>query len=284
MKLCDIVTHIASKRDQIMRNYLFSIGTHIVILLLLLGLSFTTLSSKKPEQEMHHIIMVDFSADENQQQVQTKSAPAKRTKKVKQATSSPQKKPAAVQKKTSEKPLRRSQKPKGAETKVVEEKSTIVEKVVPHTDQPSPQEIEAERREKEKAEKRSKFASLLSRAKSTAATSDDQPETKEEASGATSTGASSSIHNKNIRGVLGNRQVLKTPVIKDQSQKKGRVVVKICVGSDGKVQSSRYTMMGSTTSDTYLINLAEKGASQYLFSSSPNAKECGNVVIDFQLK
>ena len=243
------------------------------------------MSSREPEQQMHHIIMVDFSDDENQQQVQTKSAPAKRTMKVEPAKSSPQKKSAAVQKETVEKKtLRTSQKPKAAYSKVLEEKSTIVEKVVPHTDQPSPEELEAERRENKKAEKRSKFASLLSRAKSTAATSDDQPETKEEASGASSTGASSSIHNKNIRGVLGNRQVLKSPVIKDQSQKKGRVVVKICVGSDGKVQSSNYTMMGSTTSDTYLINLAEKGARQYLFSSSPNAKECGNVVIDFQLK
>jgi len=267
-----------------MRNYLFSIGTHIVILLLLLGLSFTTLS-KKTEREMQHIIMVDFSHDENQQQVQTKSAPVKKAKKVQPATSSPQKKPAAVQKETIEKKtLRTSQKPNAA-SKVLEEKSTIVEKVVPHTDQqPSQEEIEAAEREKEKAAKRSKFATLLSKAKSTTATSEGQPETKEEATGASSTGASSSIYNKNIRGVLGNRRVLKTPVIRDQSQKKGRVVVKICVGSDGKVQSSNYTMMGSTTSDTYLINLAEKGARQYLFSTSDNPKECGNVVIDFQLK
>jgi len=268
-----------------MRNYLFSIGTHVVLLLLLLGLSFTTISKKSEREKEHAIIMVEFSEEDTQQRVE-KSAPAKKAKKVKQTKTSPQKKSVTVQKETVvKKTLRTSQKPSAANSKVLEEKSTVVEKVVPHTDPtPSPEEIEAERREKEKAAKRSKFASLLSKAKDNSATGGDQPETKEEASGATSTGASTSIHNKNIRGVLGNRRVLKSPVIKDQSQKKGRVVVKICVGSDGKVLTSKYTMMGSTTSDTYLINLAEKGARQYLFSPSSNPKECGNVVIDFQLK
>jgi len=267
-----------------MRNYLFSIGTHVIILLLLLGLSFTTIS-KKEDREIQHAIMVDFSDEENEQQPQIKSASAAKARKVKSAES-PQKKPVTEQTKTVEKrTLRTSQKPKTTRSTVLEEESKIVEKVVPHNDhKPSKEEVEAERREKEKAEKRSKFASLLSKAKDKSATGRDQPETEKEATGAASTGASSSIHNKNIRGVLGNRKVLKSPVIKDQSQKKGRVVVKICVGADGKVLSSRYTMMGSTTSDTYLINLAEKGARQYLFSPSSNPKECGNVVIDFQLK
>jgi len=258
-----------------MRNYLFSIGTHVIILLLLLGLSFTTLS-KKSEVELQHAIMVDFSVEENEQPAVRKSAPVQSSKKVNKADSSPQKKPSTVQKETVVKEtLRKS---------VLQEKSTIVEKVVPHTDQPSPEEVAAQKREKEKAEKRSHYASLLSKAKSKPATGEDQPEKREEATGASSTGTSSYRDHSNINGLLGRRQVLRSPVITDQSQKKGRVVVKICVGTDGKVLSSKYTMMGSTTSDTYLINLAEKGARQYLFSTSTNPKECGNVVIDFQLK
>ena len=268
-----------------MRNYLFSIGTHVIILLLLLGLSFTTLREDEPKLETAHVVMVDFSEEDNKPRVEKKSAPVTKAKKVKPAESSPQKKPAAVQKRTVEKKtLQTSQKPKAETSKVLEEKSKIVKEVIPHADpEPTPEELEAERRERDKAEKRSKFSSLLSQAKNTAAAK-DQPETKEEASSVNNTGASSFTRNENIRGVLGNRKVIKSPVIKDQSQKKGRVVVKICVGSDGKVLSSKYTMMGSTTSDSYLINLAEKGARQYLFSTSPNPKECGNVVIDFQLK
>lgn len=270
-----------------MRNYLFSIATHLVLLLLLLGLSFTTIKNK-PVQEVKQVIMVDFS---NQETTEKETAsmtkrPAKKAKKQRSAAPSPQKARKAETKatKTTKKALRTSQKP--AETsKVLDEKSSVVKKVIPHNDpQPSKEEIAKAAREKKKAEKRSHFSSLLSKAKSKTAAETDQPETREEVSGVKTGTSSSSSKNKNIQGVLGNRKVLRSPSITDKSQKKGRVVVKICVGSDGKVLSSKYTMMGSTTSDSYLIGLAEKGAKQYLFSKSSNPKECGNVVIEFQLK
>lgn len=269
-----------------MRNYLFSIATHLVLLLLLLGLSFTTIKNK-PEQEVKQVILVDFSQQKTiKETAPTTKRPAKKAQKQRSAAPSPQKASKAESKatKTPKKALRTSQKP--AETsKVLDEKSSVVKKVIPRNDpQPTKEELAKAEREKKKAEKRSHFSSLLSKAKNKTAADTDQPETREEVSGVKTSTSSSSSNNKNIQGVLGNRKVLKSPSITDKSQKKGRVVVKICVGSDGKVLSSKYTMMGSTTSDSYLIGLAEKGAKQYLFSTSSNPKECGNVVIEFQLK
>ena len=55
-----------------------------------------------------------------------------------------------------------------------------------------------------------------------------------------------------------NRYVIYQPDIKDQSYKQGRVVINICVNAAGDVISSRFTQKGSTTTDQYLQDLAEK--------------------------
>lgn len=275
-----------------MRNYLFSIGIHLILLLLLLGLSFTTIKNKPNEKQS--VIMVDFSDSTVAEQPvsKTKSSEDQRPKQEKPVAPSPPKKAPvkkiakAVKVKTIEKEtLRTSQKPAEA-SKVLEEKSTVVKKIIPSKNPaPTPEEIAEAKKAKEIEAKRSQFQSLLAKAKNNTATDQNQPETKDEVSSSnTGTSSISKSTNKNIQGVLGNRKVLRTPRIKDDSQKKGRVVVKICVDDAGKVISSKYTMMGSTTSDSYLIGLAEKGALEYLFSPSNNSRECGNVIIDFQLK
>lgn len=277
-----------------MRNYFFSITVHVVLLLLLLGLSFGTIKNK-PEL-MEAVIMVDFSEstlDRQRPVPQTKASEDQRTEQKKLNPPSPPKEAVktevakAVKVKTFEKePLRTSQKPKAESSKVLEEKSSVTKETIPHLDPKATEKERAEaKREKEKEAKRSHFTDLLAKAKNNTATDQNQPETEEEDTSEKSGSSSFSTNkNRNIQGVLGNRKVLRTPTIKDESQKKGRVVVKICVGSDGQVISSKYTMMGSTTSDTYLIGLAEKGGMEYLFSPSNNPKECGNVTIDFQLK
>ncbi len=268
-----------------MKNYFFSVSTHLILLLLLLGLSFTTIKNT-PKEKYEQVIMVDFGSKDLPEAKADR--PDEVAKKRKSSAPSPQKakKMKTSSKKTDvKKTLRTSQKPNAESSKVLDEKSSIVKKIIPSIDpeQALMEKAEAERLKK-KAEKRSEFSSLLSKAKEKTAAEDNRPENQEEVSGVKTGTSSSSSKNKNIQGVLGNRKVLRSPTIKDTSQKKGRVVVKICVGKDGKVESSKYTMMGSTTSDTYLIGLAEKGALQYLFSASSNPKECGNVVIDFQLR
>ena len=273
-----------------MRNYFFSVTVHVILLLILLGIS--TVTNKKEREEVIHTIMVDFSQVEEQTIVESnknsEKTPVKaRSAEVQSPKSEETPDPVAKRVKTFEqKTLQTSQKPRVENTKVLEEESTVVKKIIPPSKpSPTPEEIEAARRAKEKQRKRAEFDALLSKAKKNTAADQNQPERGEEVSGAEAgTSPNTSINNKNIQGVLGNRRVLKVPTIHDKSQKKGRVVVKICVDASGSVVSSKYTMMGSTTNDTYLIQLAEKGALGYVFSSSDNPKECGNVIIDFKLK
>lgn len=87
-----------------------------------------------------------------------------------------------------------------------------------------------------------------------------------------------------VGGGLGNRGILYEPVINDNSQKTGRVVIKVCVDSSGKVVSAQYTQKGSTTTDQDLIKIAETGAAKYKFSAQEIEKQCGTVTIDFKVK
>ncbi|MCB0508398.1 MAG: cell envelope integrity protein TolA [Bacteroidetes bacterium] len=62
-------------------------------------------------------------------------------------------------------------------------------------------------------------------------------------------------------------------MIKDDSQKTGKVVVMIKVDRSGKVIYAKYQQKGSTTTDPYLIQIAEDGAMRTKFSANPNAVE-----------
>lgn len=85
------------------------------------------------------------------------------------------------------------------------------------------------------------------------------------------------------RGLSG-RQIVYAPNIEDDSQKTGRVIVEICVDQSGKVTSAKYTQRGSNTNDQYLVNLAEKEAMKWRFSSSEQALQCGVITIDFKVQ
>ena len=276
------------------RNYLFSLAVHLLLLLLLL--SWTLLAPDQEPKPEQHVILVDFSnVDQPKSKVSvSKERTSSATEQSEPNISSTSKKApveqAKIVKVVEKNNLHKSQKPKPraeSSSQPLQEEATIVKKVIPPKEKvPSKEEIEYQKQQEIKSKKKSEFASLLSKAKDYAATSDDQPNVNDNDTDNEKQDGSTTISqsNKNIRGVLGNRKVLRTPVIRDNSQKKGKVVVKICVNSEGKVISSKYTMMGSTTNDSYLIQLAEKGAMDYLFSQSDNPKECGNVIIDFQLK
>ncbi|MCB0600580.1 MAG: hypothetical protein KDC28_05110 [Saprospiraceae bacterium] len=87
-----------------------------------------------------------------------------------------------------------------------------------------------------------------------------------------------------VGGGLGDRGVLYEPVINDNSQKTGRVVVKVCVDTDGHVVSADYTQKGSTTTDATLRDLAIQSAKKFRFTKSSIDKQCGTITIDFKLK
>ena len=87
-----------------------------------------------------------------------------------------------------------------------------------------------------------------------------------------------------VGGGLSNRGVLSEPVIRDNSQKTGRVVVKVCVDRSGGVISATYTQKGSTTTDSHLKSIAITSAEKFRFTSSSIDKQCGTITIDFQVK
>lgn len=99
-------------------------------------------------------------------------------------------------------------------------------------------------------------------------------------------GALGSISKGNgiVGGGLAGRKVLEIPAVSENSQKTGKVVVKVCVGSNGKVSSAKFTQQGSTTLDAKLIRLAEKGAAKYLFSSADIESQCGSITFDFKVR
>lgn len=74
------------------------------------------------------------------------------------------------------------------------------------------------------------------------------------------------------------------PPIEDRSQAQGKVVIRICVDSNGKVISADFTQRGSTTSNRTLINLAKKNAREYTFSSSSTDKQCGTIAYNFKVR
>jgi len=244
------------------------------------------------------VIFVDFSESEPTDKVVSKTVTKESEKQSKRTnvkpstppSTKPETQPAKAKKiKTFVKnKLQRSQKPKAESSKVLEEKLQPVKKVISSSNaEPTKEERAHQEATKRKNTQKSLFGSLLSKSKNTATATDNDNEEPSSAKASTtveSKPSTRSTTNKNIKGVLGNRKVLKVPTIVDTSQKKGRVVVKICVNKEGQVMSSQYTMIGSTTNDSYLIGLAEKGAKEYLFTPSSTPKECGNVSIEFKLK
>ena len=86
-----------------------------------------------------------------------------------------------------------------------------------------------------------------------------------------------------IGGGLSGRKVVQTPTISEASQKYGRVIVKICVDKLGKVISSKFTQKGSTTTDSQLVKIAEKGATKYVFAPGELDNQCGTITFDFIL-
>lgn len=83
---------------------------------------------------------------------------------------------------------------------------------------------------------------------------------------------------------LSNRGVVFEPEIDDSSQKTGKVVIKVCIDSSGKVVEADYTQRGSTTIDKYLKDLATKAARKYQFTPSDVETQCGKITIEFKVK
>lgn len=87
-----------------------------------------------------------------------------------------------------------------------------------------------------------------------------------------------------VGGGLGSRGIVNSPKVTDNSQKTGRVVIKVCVGSTGSVVSAEFTQRGSTTTDSRLRQIAVANAKKYKFSRGGPEKQCGTITYDFKVR
>jgi protein TonB len=85
-------------------------------------------------------------------------------------------------------------------------------------------------------------------------------------------GGTGGTGNKPDIGMSG-RKVIDWPTIIDNSQKTGRVVVNVKVDKAGNVVWAKATQKGSTTTDSYLFQLAEDAALKTKVNADPNAAE-----------
>lgn len=144
---------------------------------------------------------------------------------------------------------------------------------------------EADRKAKEKSEfdnKKKKFSDLLGGGKGNNNNKGNQGTEKGDPDGKVLVGMSKG--SGRVGGGLSGRGVEFEPTFADNSQKTGKVSLSICVSNDGKVTKADFTQKGSTTSDTYLIDLARKTALKYRFSKSEIDSQCGTVTVDFKVQ
>jgi outer membrane biosynthesis protein TonB len=161
-------------------------------------------------------------------------------------------------------------------------KSSADERAKKEKERLETERIEKEAREKEAAEKKKKISDLFGKGKGDGGKPGDQGVPTGVPDGKILDGITKG--SGRVGGGLSSRGLIFEPVFQDNSQRSGRVVLTICVDSNGKVISSKFTQKGSTTSDPYLIQITEKTASKYKFSPSDVDSQCGTITVDYKVQ
>lgn len=280
------------ERDR--KVLLFSVGLHVIILLLLFLPIFSGFSNPEAEPLQGVIVDLSYHNEGNGERV-TENTNSKSAEKL------PDVKPEPVQE-IAEKPTPKAVQavPVVSKTIVETEVDVVVKekakkeaeaKIV--AEEAAKKKAEAEARKKaEEAKKqaeynksKSKFSDLF-KSGSSKGNSDNPDKNAGSVTGepdATALDKISTGKGKAGNG-LGGRGIVYEPKITDTSQKTGRVVIRVCVDQTGKVTTAKFTQKGSTTTDSYLVNLALKNAKKYRFTESDASEQCGDISIDFKLK
>lgn len=296
-------TTLAHEEENKRIGIVLSVALHLLLLLLALFITFSHLDP--PPEAPGVIINIGFvdggNDDENPDQQNQEEVEKPEPKKA--PTSVKEKKKVQPTKKAKSKPT-----PAKVESKVTsDEESKIIaaEKVAKQQkadaakkkqreeaeeqklrdaaeQQRKQKEAEEAQKAKEYQESKKKFGDLFGKGKGSNNNNQDQGnpdgKSKEDALDGISKGSGK------IGGGLSGRGVVYEPVISDNSQKTGKVVVKVCVDADGNVVSAKYTQKGSTTTNQTLIDIAEGGAKRYKFTNNGAERQCGTVTIDFKLR
>lgn len=85
---------------------------------------------------------------------------------------------------------------------------------------------------------------------------------------------------------LAGRKMVQKPVINDDSQEQGKVVVKIIVDKYGKVTKATAGEKGTTATSAYLKKISEEAALKTKFNANPDAAEeqVGTMTFTFKLR
>lgn len=89
----------------------------------------------------------------------------------------------------------------------------------------------------------------------------------------------------NVKG-FGNRGVVASPPVRDNSQQSGIIVMSVCIGPDGRVISARFTQSGSQNATPELRQQAEANAKTWRFAADAAAppSQCGTITYNFKVQ
>lgn len=87
-----------------------------------------------------------------------------------------------------------------------------------------------------------------------------------------------------VGGGLGGRGVVSSPILKDDSNNRGSVIVAICLDKDGNVTEAKFQLQGSTVTSGKLRDLAVNNAKQWRFKPGNEERQCGIITYTFKVQ
>jgi len=87
-----------------------------------------------------------------------------------------------------------------------------------------------------------------------------------------------------VGGSLGGRGVVSSPILKDDSNNRGSVIVAICLDKDGNVTEAKFQLQGSTITSGKLRDLAVNNAKQWRFKPGNEERQCGIITYTFKVQ
>ncbi len=202
--------------------------------------------------------------------------------KVKQQKEAEQKKQMELAAKAKEEAQELENKKNAAAAKAKKEREELEQKKQEQLEKEQREAAEKARKQKELEEKKKQYGDLFSNGSGDSKNDGTKGKPIGDPDGKALEGVSTG--RAEIGGGLSDRGVAYEPAITDDSQKAGKVVIRVCVDNKGNVIESKYTQRGSNTTDRTLVEIAEKAASKYTFTASNIDKQCGTITIDFKLK
>ncbi len=268
------------------KSLITSLIVHIILVILLLLPLLSKIEKEDPQGiliafgDMESGMMSEEPQQENSSSTQSLPPPTTSNQKQENIKSDTRDdiSPIKATDKKDNKPKAEEKKQKTESTEETLRKKTDADKVAREAEERAKAEKEAQ----DRANQKKKYSDLFGKGQGNNNTTGNQGTDKGSPDGKALEGITKG--SGRVGGGLSGRGIEFEPTFTDNSQKTGKVNLSICVDENGKVVKAEFTQRGSTTSDSYLIELAKKSALKYKFSKSDNELQCGTVLIDFKVK